>query len=274
MYNTNPEYLTLRKLTNILGIEGGTIIDIGAHDGISSSCTYPFWKDEPSKWYGIAVEIDPTRCAQMINLYTGLNVAVENVKIIPDNVCDIIEQYEIEGDIAILNMDIDSYDLEVTETLLKGGHKPLIITIEVNPIVPPPIYFEILYHPEQEHRANNFFGCSITAAMEKIIPHGYVLYSYEIGNAFFIREDIAKNKIKSITADEAYDMGYRKMPDWKEHFWYHENLRQWLDMSAEQVLVEIQKHFDDIIAGEGPYVNPSWPGKYWWKPKYILEMRK
>jgi len=273
MYNTNPEYLTLKKLTNILGIQGGLILDIGAHDGISGSCAYPFWKDETDKWKGIAVEIDPTRCEIMKSSYAGLTVAVENMKVTPENIVELLDGYDIDEGITIMNIDIDSYDLEVADTMLTAGYRPGIITIEVNPIIPPPIYFEVLYHPEQHHRANNFFGCSITAAIEKVIPHGYVLYSYEIGNAFFIREDYARNKIKNISADEAYDMGYRKMSDWKDHFWYHEPLREWLDMDPKVVIEELRKHFTDIINGEGPHVNPSWTGKYWWEPKYILEMR-
>jgi len=273
MYRTNPEYLTLRKIANLVNLQNGTLVDIGAHDGISGSCMFTFWKDETDKWNGLAVEIDSNRCNNMRQLYNDFNVNIVNEKVTPHNICNILSSNNINSDFDMINIDIDSYDLDVARSMLDGGFKPKIITIEVNPIIPTPIYFEILYHPDHEHRANPFMGSSLTALADTIIPHGYILYEHWIGNAFFVREDIAKDKIPAMTVEEAYDIGWRKMPNWKEHFWYFELFRPWLDMSPEDAVKDIDKVFKEIINGTSVHTNPSWPGKYWWDPKYILEIR-
>ena len=44
-----------------------------------------------------------------------------------------------------LNIDIDSYDLEVLVTILENSYKPDIVSIEINEKIPPPIYFKVTY---------------------------------------------------------------------------------------------------------------------------------
>ena len=40
-----------------------------------------------------------------------------------------------------LNLDIDSYDLEVMKKILEKNFRPKVISMEINEKIPPPIYF-------------------------------------------------------------------------------------------------------------------------------------
>ena len=47
--------------------------------------------------------------------------------------------------LTFINLDIDSYDLEIINQILDSGFKPDIVSIEINEKIPPPIYFSVTY---------------------------------------------------------------------------------------------------------------------------------
>ena len=51
------------------------------------------------------------------------------------------------------------------EAILTSGYKPLIISIEINEVIPPPIEFYVRFDKVKisELMVDHFFGCSLTA---------------------------------------------------------------------------------------------------------------
>ena len=82
----------------------------------------------------------------------------------------------------MLSIDIDSYDLDVWETLEK--YRPKIVVIEINSSIKPGII--------RRHDSNNQ-GNSFSATVEVGKKKGYVLICHT-GNCIFLRNDL-KNKI-------------------------------------------------------------------------------
>ena len=94
----------------------------------------------------------------------------------------VLEKTKIPLDFEILSIDIDSYDLDVWETLEK--YRPKIIVIEINSSIKPGII--------QRHGSSNQ-GNSFSATVEVGKKKGYVLVCHT-GNCIFLRDDL-KNKI-------------------------------------------------------------------------------
>ena len=67
---------------------------------------------------------------------------------------------EVPKNFELLNLDIDSYDLRVVETILSSGFRPQIISMEVNEKIPSGIFFTVEYDDEHYWKGDHFYGCS------------------------------------------------------------------------------------------------------------------
>ncbi len=217
------EYEHLRMLADKLDIKKGFVIDMAASDGVDQSCTLGFFKNPD--WSGLAIEMEPLKFSRLAFLHVNFpNARLARWRITPHNVGALLKGFEVPPNFSILNLDIDSYDLEVLEAMLKSGFKPNIISMEINEKIPPPLFFNVHYHPDHIWQRDHFYGCSLTAAAQGVCPYGYVLESLQYNNAVFIDADLAKGKISEQSIEVAYDIGYRKRPDraalfpWNEHF--------------------------------------------------------
>ena len=217
------EYQHLRMLTEKLDIKQGYVVDIAASDGVDQSCTLGFFRDP--KWKGFAVEMEPLKFSRLAFLHSNFpDAKLARGRVTPLNVSALLQGFEVPPEFDILNLDIDSYDLEVLDAMLKSGFKPKIISMEINEKIPPPIYFNVTFNQDHVWQRDHFYGCSLTAAAQVVRPHGYILESVQYNNAVFVRADLAKGKIDEQSVEVAYDIGYRKRPDrvtlfpWNEHF--------------------------------------------------------
>ena len=85
--------------------------------------------------------MDPFKFSKLAFLYSVFpNAKLARGRVTPGSVESLLSA-EVPTDYALLNLDIDSYDLAVIDEMLKSGYKPTIISMEVNEKIPPPIYF-------------------------------------------------------------------------------------------------------------------------------------
>jgi len=220
----------LLALCTALDLRDGYVVDIAASDGVTQSCTLPFFRN--AKWSGLAVEMDAEKFAKLAYAYAGFqNVRLAKCRVVPGNIAALLVAYEVPTDFSILNLDIDSYDLFVICAMLQAGFRPKIITMEINEKLPPPLFFTVKYSPEWYWKGDHFYGCSATAAAETVKPFGYIIESIKFNNIFFVRGDLAAGKIKDVPTEVAYESGYRNRPDRKKLFPYNEDVDKALDMS-------------------------------------------
>jgi hypothetical protein len=206
-----------------LKIGRGVPVDIAASDGVTFSSTLSLYRDG---WSGLAVEADRDAFAKLCHAYKPFDrVNVASVLVTLKNVVELLRVYNISA-IDFLNIDIDSYDLDVTLALLDGGCRPSVISIEINEKIPPPIYFSLRYADGKQERGvpSNFHGCSATAAAHEIKPRGYVLDRIAHNNAFFVRSDL---NAKDLDVAEAYRIGYADRPDRLALFPWNEPFEEW-----------------------------------------------
>ena len=235
------EYHEINDLLKEINCSSGYVVDIGASDGIIYSSTLPFFKNK--RWIGLAIEKDPWKFTNLAYVYAkSNNTSLAMVRVIPRNIISILEGFEVPKDFTFLNLDIDSYDLEVIDEILSSGYKPLLISMEINEKIPPSIFFTVKFDDKHYHQGDHFFGCSIGAAVEIIKPYGYKLSHLTQSNAFFVCKNTFVDK-EDLDASTAYDQGYRNIKDRKVLYPYNEDMDCLLDMTDEEGLVFINKFF-------------------------------
>lgn len=176
------------------------------------------------------------------------NVRLIKTRVTPLNVASVLEAAEIKKNFAILNLDIDSYDLSIIDAILKAGYLPTIISMEINEKIPSGIHFSVDFDLSHNWQLNHFYGCSIDAAYNTVIPYGYMLYKLEYNNVFFIKSSEAISTWKHLSAAEAYDEGYRKKINRKELFPYNSDVDYWQDLNNKQLLQEIKNKFSSYLS--------------------------
>ena len=241
------EYLALSNLASRLGIFRGYLVDIAASDGYSQSCTLGFLRDQG--WSGLAVEMDPLKFASLSYLYSNFsNCCLAKSRVTPSNIGSLLNAFEVPHDFDLLNLDIDSYDLYVIDSMLRSSFQPKIISMEINEKIPPGIFFTVDFKESHYWQGDHFYGCSLDAAAITVKRYGYILQSLEYNNAIFIREDCARSPFlrtdfQDLTPESAYAAGYRNRQDRYRLFHWNQDVNHWLDLPPQEACVEIAKFF-------------------------------
>ncbi len=239
----NREHYEIITLIEKTSIKERFYVDLGASNGISSSSTFLFAKNQ--NWGGLSVEFDEEKFSIMKNIYKDFNKAyLSKTKITPNNIKSILEENQVPKNFTFLNLDIDSYDLFIIEEILKNKFKPYIISMEINEKIPPPIYFTVLYDENHFWKGDHFFGCSIVAADSVLKEYGYKLHKLQYNNAIFLSEDYP-GEVEGLTPSLAYDLGYRNKDDRKKRFNYNKDVDVLLKMNPQECIDFINNFFSE-----------------------------
>lgn len=235
------EYPILKSLMGNESPSDIQIVDIASSDGISQSPVYPFFRAGAS---GLALELDSIKFVLLSFFYRDFpSVKLVRQKATPATAPNTILAAEISKDFHILNLDIDSYDLDVLMAILSAGFRPKVITLEINEKIPPGIYFKVLYSDEFKWAGDHFYGCSLHAAAEDVVPYGYVLYALEFNNAVFVRKDFLGSDHVSVSPSEAWFNGYFYRADRSQFFRHNANVDHWGTLPLDLCEDEIRQHF-------------------------------
>jgi len=216
-------------------------VDIGASDGVSSSSTLEFAK--MPNWHGLSIEYDDSKFSKLQYVYRKYkNISLANKKVTPNSIVDILHDYEVPKNFSFLNIDIDSYDLEVSKSLFQLGYRPDIVSIEINEKIPPPIYFNVKYDQEHFWQGDHFFGCSLTAAIEEFSKFDYLLAEFRLNNAIFVNL-IKFPELTPKNASIAYEEGYKSIKNRKELFKYNHDVEILHELNNDEKIVFINNLF-------------------------------
>ena len=167
--------LSLKTINNLWCCE------FGAWDGKKFSNTFSLVQ---KGWNAVYIEGDTQRfdelkstCSEYpkiipIQAFVGNSVGTTN------SLDNILSPTSIPSEFEILSIDIDSYDLDVWESLLK--YRPKIVLIEINSSIAPGIYLR-----NSNKRSGNSFSSTLQIGKDK----GYTLLSH-VGNLIFLRNDL------------------------------------------------------------------------------------
>ena len=218
-------------------------VDIGASDGVSSSSTLEFAKND--NWSGLSIEFDNKKFSKLKFVYRKYrNITLANTKVTPSSIVSLFEQHSVPDNLTFINIDIDSYDLDVISTILQEGYKPDIVSIEINEKIPPPIYFKVIFDENHYWKGDHFYGCSINAAKIEFSKFDYKLADFKMNNAIFVNSKVFP-MTKDLDATSAYDSGYRNVPNRKSLFKYNHDVEDLLTLENNEKIKFINNLYSD-----------------------------
>jgi hypothetical protein len=180
IFSQNGEDGILSKIFEVLEIDTGYCVEFGAGDGYIFSNSLQF---RNIGWQSLL--LDGTYENHSINLYKEW--------ITRENILDIFNKHSVPTDLELLSIDIDSNDWYIWKELGKL-YRPIVVIIEFNPACGLQEDFVIEYNPEQRWSGDSYYGASFTAYFNLGRHLGYSLVYATYLNAFFIRDDIIREK--------------------------------------------------------------------------------
>lgn len=161
----------IEKIFNSLDIREGFCVDVGAY-GYRWSNVYSLIT---KGWGAVLIEHEPRYYRGLRRLYKTFNnvLCVEaSVEISGDNTLDkILDRVTAPKVFDFLNIDIDSYDYQVWESLKE--YEALVVDIEVD-----------------------FRGASLLETIDLGVSKGYEFLCSTENNAFFVRQDLTYKVIE------------------------------------------------------------------------------
>jgi hypothetical protein len=229
-----------------LGIASGTFVDIGAADGETSSNTRALAR---AGWDGLAVEGDPASFARLAwRAVDTPRVRLARAFVTPDNVVPLLEAHGVPADFAFLSLDIDGYDHFVLAALLES-FRPLLMCVEFNEAIPPPVKFTVTYHPDHTWALDHFYGQSLAMVDTLARRHDYALVDVHYNNAFLVAAE--RSALPGLTAEAAYRRGYLDRPDRRQRLPWNDELERLQTMPPAAVVAELRARFARY---EGRYI--------------------
>ncbi len=224
-----------------LSVPCNFVVDIGASDGFTQSCTFPFsWRNQVP---GLLLEADPKKLSYLAALYRDhANSQIVQARVTPSNVGEILSAHEVPRNVSFLNIDIDSFDLSVLRGLLNSGFRPDVISMEVNEKIPGSVLFEVLYTADHSWDGSHFYGCSLASAHLTLSSYGYALVELVWNNAIFVRRELVVQDLE-LSSGDAHRDGYAARPERDRLFPWNQDVNYWLDLPPMEAVWAINSYF-------------------------------
>ncbi len=117
---------------------------------------------------------------------------IKNEFITADNIQFLFQKHQVPEHFDLLSVDIDGNDFWVWKEIT---HRPRVVVMEYNAIIPPHLSRTIWYNPYFRWSGTDYFGASLLALQKLGASKGYTLVYCELAgaNSFFIaNEDLPR----------------------------------------------------------------------------------
>ncbi len=209
VYSQNGEDGILLALFSLLGATDHRFIEFGIGNPLESNTTNLALN---FGWSGMLIDFGPQQVAAAEKLYSECEnpgrVRVVRSLITPQNINEVFASNGFEGEIDLLSLDIDGNDYWVWEAIQVV--QPRVVVIEYNACFGPTATCSTVYDERfdryAQHELGWYHGASLGAMAKLGRAKGYVLAGCDSTgfNAFFVRDDVAKDKLVSLDAQIAF----------------------------------------------------------------------
>lgn len=179
IYSQNGEDGVIEYLLKELNMSGGFFVDVGAWDGKYLSNTYHLLE---LGWGGLDIEANRNHFVGLIkvaNLFPKLQIMLREVT--PYEIDNLLDMYKVPQEFDLLNIDIDSYDYWVWDSM--KNYKPKIVIIECNSMLD----YDYVQPPKAGYPGKK--GSSKSSLIKLGESKGYTFVG-QVGNLFFVRSDL------------------------------------------------------------------------------------
>jgi len=184
VYSENGEDGIISEILRRLEIADGSgswCVEFGAWDGKFRSNTFAMVE---RGWNAVYIEGDAQKFRDLLITAQGqprivpINAFVSRSSNDVDSLDRLLERTQIPREFDVLSIDVDSYDLDIWESL--NGYRPKIVVIEINSSVPPGIVWR-----HSPNTPENTFSATQYVALHK----KYTLVCHT-GNCIYVRDDL------------------------------------------------------------------------------------
>lgn len=222
------------------------VVDIAAGDGVTSSNSLALFEDG---WSGLAVEYDPQKFASLAFRYSSFeDCRLSRSRVTPANVAALLAAHDTPREFGLLSLDIDSFDHDVLDVILRH-YRPWLLCAEVNEKIPPPVKFTVTYRDDHCWAGDHFYGQSIAMLADLADRHAYALVELEYNNAFLVAAEYAPSDL--LTVDEIYRRGYLDRADRLERLPWNRDMESAQGRDSEDTLRFVRSYFSQY---EGRFV--------------------
>lgn len=232
-------------------------VNIGASDGVELD---PLYHTYVNGYSGLAIEPVTTKFNKLQRNLPHLKHAQSLAT--PENIIEIFRRNGVPEDPDAVDIDIDGYDFHVADKILQE-FSPKILSLELNPIVPPGILFTVDYYPEHFWKGPNstidpFYGCSIDMAASLCEKYDYSLLDLDWIEIFLVN-----NKHRHL-----FELPNDTMEAFKNGFWDRQDRSKvfyWIKDEDNPLLYSIEENFEklrEMFTGkDGKYFLALTPSK-------------
>lgn len=158
-------------------------------------------------WNGLLIEGNSKNAKLAREYYKGFPVKVVSSFVTKENINTILKKNGITGEIDLLSIDIDGNEYWIWNEIFEIN--PRVVVMEYNSSFgnkPITINYSPNFDRLKAHPSMWYHGASLSALTKLGKSKGYILVGCcSTGfNAFFVRKDIAKGKLKELSAQEAF----------------------------------------------------------------------
>lgn len=180
IYSQLNEDVILMNIFDEIGHGDGVLLDIGAGDYDSSGMSNTRALIEEG-WTGLL--IDANERDGICKLF-----------VTPGNIVPFLESHRFPKKFDLLSIDIDSFDLDVMESILSAGYSPRVICSEFNGTLNPYISVKLKYEDGYTWDGTNKYGYSFMAGLNFADKFGYtVVLNHKNMNLFMIKNEEVDN---------------------------------------------------------------------------------
>ena len=197
VFSQSDEDGIIAEIFERIGTKARNFVEFGVENGRECNSLWLLMQS----WKGMWIEASSKYCKSIRNShrdYLGTNqLLLCNDFVSRDNIDKMIGDYLKQTDctdLDLLSIDIDSNDYWIWQAI--DVVKPRVVVIEYNAHWPPPANITIPYAPNFRWKGSSYFGASLSALAKLGKSKGYMLVGCNVAgvNAFFVRQDLVKNK--------------------------------------------------------------------------------
>lgn len=200
IFSQNGEDGILQYIYSKIGVTNRRFVEMGCNQAKQSNTGNLLVN---CGWSGLW--IDGTENAQPKSKPEGVRIVQCWITI--ENIEQTLLDNGISGEIDLLSIDLDGNDYWIWKAIQKVS--PRVVAIEYNASIEPEWCVTVKYDPNfDRHKKESviYHGASLSALTKLAASKGYCLIGCDKSgvNAFFVRNDVAKDKIDSMSVLEAY----------------------------------------------------------------------
>lgn len=143
-------------------------------------------------WEGLQIDADNSD-----------SIAIWKLYVTPENIVHALKEWGAPEGFDFLNIDIDSFDLDILEKIVPV-YEPRVICTEFNGTLDPALSIKLKYEEGYIWDESNKYGYSFGAAVKFCNKYGYkIILNHLNQNLFLVRGDVIK-EAPMITAEQTF----------------------------------------------------------------------